>query len=125
MKKAIKNTTIADRLLFLFLIVASAAGLVYTREALSLGSDVVVEVNGRPVYTLSLDADTEVPIEGTHGRTVLEIRASKVRMKEADCSNQTCKKQGWISRGTIVCLPNNIVVIVGSGTKKDIDAITG
>lgn len=125
MKEAIRNTTLGDRTLFLLLIIASVAGLVYTREAFSRGSDIVVEVNGKPVYTLSLDANSELTIEGTHGRTVLEIRNSTVRMKEADCSNQTCIKQGWISRGTIVCLPNHIVVIVGSGTKKDLDAITG
>ena len=125
MKKAIRNTTIADRILFLLLIIASIAGLVYTREAFSLGSDVVVEVNGKPLYTLCLDADTEISIEGTHGRTVLEIKNGKVRMKEADCGNQTCIKQGWISKGTIVCLPNQIVIIVGSGIKKDLDAVTG
>lgn len=125
MKKAIRNTTIADRILFLLLIIASFAGLVYTREAFSLGSDVLVEVNGKPAYTLSLDADTEISIEGTHGRTFLEIKDSKLRMKEADCANQICVKQGWMSKGTIVCLPNHIVVIVGSGTKKDLDAITG
>ncbi|MBI5631898.1 MAG: NusG domain II-containing protein [Nitrospirae bacterium] len=125
MKKAIRNTTIADRILFLLLIVTSIAGLVYTREAFSLGSDVLVEVNGKPVYTLALDVNTEISIEGTDGRTVLEIKNNKVRMREADCSNQTCVKQGWISKGTIVCLPNNIVVIVGSRSKKDIDAITG
>ena len=125
MKEAIRNTTTADRILFLLLIIASVAGLVYTREAFSLGSDVVVEVNGRPVYTLSLDTNREIVIDGSHGRTVLEIKNSKVRMKEADCNNQLCAKQGWISRGTIVCLPNRIVVIVGSGITKDIDAITG
>lgn len=125
MKKALRNTTIADRILFLLLIIASVAGLVYTREAFSLGSDVIVEVNGKPAYTLSVDADTEISIEGTHGRTVLEIKDRRVRMKEADCANQTCVKQGWMSKGTIVCLPNHIVIIVGSGTKKDLDAITG
>ncbi len=125
MKKAIRSTTIADRALFLLLIIASIAGLVYTREAFSLGSDVVVELNGKPVYTLPLDANTEIVIEGTQGRTVLEIRDNNVRMKDADCTNQTCIKQGWISKGTIVCLPNHIVVFVGSGTKKDIDGITG
>jgi len=125
LKKAIRNTTIADRVLFLLLIIASVAGLLYTQEALSLGSDVVVEVNGKPVYTLSLDADTEISIEGTQGRTVLEIKDSKVRMKQAECANQICIKQGWMTKGTIVCLPNHIVVIVGSGTQKDLDAITG
>ncbi len=125
MKKAIRNTTIADRGLFLLLLIVSIAGLVYTREAFSLGSDVVVEVNGRPAYTLSLDTDAQISIEGAHGRAVLEIKDSKVRMKEADCANHICVQQGWISHGTIICLPNHIVVLVGSGTTKDIDAITG
>lgn len=125
MKKAIRNTTIADRILFLLLLSASLAGLVYTREALSLGADVVVEVNGRPVYALSLAVDRELFIDGKAGRTVLEIKNGRARMKEAECSNQTCIKQGWLKKGTIICLPNNIVVIVGSGAKKEIDAITG
>jgi len=125
LKQAIKNTTVADRVLFLLLLIISVAGLIYTREAFSLGSDVVVELNGKPVYTLSLDTNTEISLEGAHGQAVLEIKNSKVRMKEADCANQICMKQGWISHGTIVCMPNHIVVIVGSTTKKDIDAITG
>lgn len=125
MKKAIRNTTLGDRVLFLLLIIASVAGLVYTQKAFSLGSDVVVEVNGTPVYTLSLDAETEIIVDGSHGRSIVEIKHGKVRMKEAHCDNLICVKQGWISKGAIVCLPNNIVVIVGRGTKKDIDAITG
>ncbi len=125
MKRAIKNTTIADRLLFALLIAVSAAGLFYTREALSQGSDVVIEVQGRPVYTLPIEADREVPVSGTHGKALVEIRDGRVRMKEADCNNHICMKQGWISRGTIVCLPNSIVVIVGTGIRRGLDGITG
>ncbi len=125
MKRAIKSTTAADRILFLLLLVFSSAGLFYTQEAFSLGSDVLVEVGGRPLYTLSLNVDADLPISGSDGTAVLEIKDSHVRIKEADCSNQTCVKQGWISRGTIVCMPNRIVVIVGSRARTDIDAITG
>ena len=125
MKKIIRNTTVADRILFLLLLIASIGGLIYTREAFSLGTDVLVEVNGKPAYTLSLDYDAEIPVAGAHGHAVLEIKNSKVRLKEADCANQICVKQGWISHGTIVCMPNHIVVTVGGAKKKDIDAITG
>jgi hypothetical protein len=97
----------------------------YSREALSQGTDVVIEVNGKAVYTMSLDTNREIPVEGTHGRAIVEIRDGKVRMKEAQCENHICMKQGWITQGTIVCLPNSIVIITGSGSKKDIDAITG
>jgi hypothetical protein len=125
LKKAISNTTTADRVLFLFLIMSSIAGLLYTREALSKGSEVVIEVNGRPCYTLSLDVDKEVSVEGTRSTAVVEIKDGKVRMKESQCDNHICIKQGWMARGTIVCLPNNIVILIGTGTPDHIDAITG
>jgi hypothetical protein len=125
LKKALRNTTIADRILFLFLVIASNAGMFYTREALSQGAEVVIEVSGKAVFTASLNTDREVLVEGLHGRSIVQIRNGKVRMKESRCNNHICMKQGWITRGTIVCLPNSIVVIAGSSMKKDLDAITG
>jgi hypothetical protein len=117
--------TIADRALFLALVIASFAGLFYTREAVSRDADVVIEVGGKAVYTLTLDTDREVTVAGTHGDAVVEVKDGKVRMKEAPCENHTCMRQGWIAQGTIVCLPNRIVVIVGTGMKKEMDAIAG
>ncbi len=115
----------ADRLLLLFLIVASISGLIYTREALSQGAEVIIDVNGRPVYVLSLYTDQEVTVEGTHGRAVIEIKDGNVRMKEAPCDHRICMKQGWIAQGAIVCLPNNIVISIRNRTADHIDAITG
>jgi hypothetical protein len=125
LKRALSNTTIADRVLFLFLIIASVIGMLYSREALSQGPDVVIDIKGKPVYSLSLETDREIVIEGSNGNAVVEIKGGRVRMREAPCDNHICIKQGWITRGTIVCLPNSIVVIVGTGTRKNIDAITG
>jgi hypothetical protein len=128
LKETIKNTTLADRLLFLFLISLSIAGLFISREALSQGSEVVIEIDGRPAYTLPLYENRILSVGGSYGDTLIEIRGEKVRVKEAHCPNQICVKEGWISRGVIVCLPNKLVIIVGGG-KKDrhpgIDAVTG
>ena len=82
MKRALRNTTIADRTLFVILIMASLAGMFYTREALSQGDEVVIEVGGKAVFTASLDIDKEIPVKGSHGHAVVEIRNGKVRMKE-------------------------------------------
>jgi hypothetical protein len=125
LKKALSSTTIADRFLFLFLLIASVTGLLYSREALSHGPDVVIDIKVKPVYFLSLETDREIVIEGTRGNALIEIKEGRVRMREAPCDNHICIKQGWITRGTIVCLPNNVVVIVGTGTMKHVDAITG
>ena len=128
MKETIKNTTLADRLLFILLISVSIAGIFISRDALSQGSDVIIEIDGKPAYTLPLYANRLLSVGGPYGNTLIEIQGGKVRVKEAHCRNQICVKEGWISKGVIVCLPNKLVIIVG-GSKKDqqqgIDAITG
>jgi len=128
LKETIKNTTLADRLLFIFLIFVSIAGIFISRDALSQGSDVIVEVDGNPAYTLPLNVNRLLSVEGPYGPTLIEIEKGKVRVKESHCRNQICVREGWISKGAIVCLPNRLVIIVG-GSKKDkqqgIDAITG
>ena len=128
MKETIKNTTLADRLLFFFLISLSIAGIFVSRDALSQGSDVIIEKDGKPAYTLPLSVDRLVSVDGPYGNTVIEIQGKKVRVKEAHCRNQICVREGWISRGVIVCLPNKLVIIVGGNNKyqkQGIDAITG
>jgi hypothetical protein len=127
LKKVIRSTTFADRLLFFLLIAGSAAGIFISREAMSLSSSVVVEMDGKPIYTLPLTVDKTISVKSTYGDTVIEIRDRKVRVREAHCPRQICVKQGWVSRGAIICLPNRIVVTVGSGggPEKKFDAVTG
>ena len=118
----------ADRLLFMLLVAVSITGIFISRDALSHGSDVIIEIDGKPAYTLPLYENRILPVSGPYGNTLIEIQGGKVRVKEAHCRNQICVKEGWISKGVIVCLPNKLVIIVG-GSKKDqqqgIDAITG
>ncbi len=127
MKEVIKNTTPADRLLFLFLIIVSIAGMFIAKEAMPHGSDVIIEINGKPSYTFPLNTSRTIPVSSPYGEAVIEIKDKKVRMSEASCPNKLCIKEGWISKGVIVCLPNRILVIVGSSfnnAEKDIDAVT-
>jgi hypothetical protein len=128
MKRMIRTMTFADRLLFVFLLTASISGIFIAREALPESADVVVEINGRAVYTAPLSIDRKVLLNSICGETEIEIRSSRVRIKEAHCPNRLCMKEGWISRGVIVCLPNKLVVFVGgrgNRLKKDLDAVTG
>ena len=128
MKETIKNTTLADRLLFLFLLLLSVASIFISRDALSQGSDVIIELDGKPAYTLPLYVDRLLSVEGPHGKTLIEIHEGKVRAKEASCRNQICAREGWVSKGVIVCLPNKLVIIVGgsrNNRQRGIDAVTG
>ncbi|GAB4484222.1 MAG: hypothetical protein OHK006_07940 [Thermodesulfovibrionales bacterium] len=127
MKKSIKNAKLADKVLFLLLLCVSAAGIFYAREASPQGSDVIVEIDGKEAYTFPLGADTVVAVTGPFGDAVIEIRERKVRVREASCQNKVCVREGWISSGVIVCLPNRMIVHVGgkAGMSKDVDAVTG
>ena len=127
MKKVIKSTTLADRLLFLLLVAGSVCGVFFSREAVSQSSEVVIEVDGRPAYAFPLDVEKTVALNSRLGETVVEIRDRKVRVREAHCANRICVKQGWVTRGVIVCLPNRTVIYVGGGgpPSKKVDAITG
>lgn len=127
MKKSIKNAKLADKVLFLLLLGVSAAGIFYAREASPQGSDVIVEIDGREAYTFPLATDTVVTVTGPVGDAVIEIRDRKARVREASCQNRVCIREGWVSSGVIVCLPNRMIVHVGgkAGRAKDVDAVTG
>lgn len=117
-----------DKLLLICLIIFTIAGFLYNREFISSGNLVEISLVGidshqdnRTVYTLNLSEDREVSVRGPLGNNVVEIRGGKVRMKEASCPNKLCVHQGWIERGSIICLPNKVVVTV-SGDKNNSDS---
>lgn len=69
-------------------------------------------------YSLTLE-------DGSGTNTVL-VEPGRIRIAEADCPDQVCVNQGWISDGTvpIVCLPHRLMIeIVGAG--GDLDAGAG
>lgn len=133
--KITEGTTIADRILLIALIVISVSGFIFIKKAFPHGTDVIIEVNGRPAYKLPLNTNTTISVRGIVGDTVVEIKDRKVRIKESPCPNKTCIHNGWIDKGAIICLPNRVVVNIGSPVgidlqredkkNKTIDATTG
>jgi hypothetical protein len=128
LRRAIRKTTVADRLLLILLVAASVSGIFMVREAVPESAMVLVEIDGKPVFTAPLSSDRTIRLQSVYGPVDVEIRHMKVRISDVHCSNRLCMKEGWISRGVIVCVPNRLVVQVGNrGTilKKDLDAVTG
>lgn len=43
---------------------------------------------------------------------LIEVDGDRIRMLKADCKDQLCVRQGWISKSgqTIVCLPHKLVI---------------
>jgi len=81
------------------------------------------ELHGR--YSLPLDQALEVSLDD-HGHNILVIDGYDVYMKEADCPDQLCVKQGTIKKAgnMIVCLPNKITVEIIGKRDSEVDIIS-
>ena len=68
-----------------------------------------ITVNGEEYGTYSLAENQKISINDTN---VCEIKDGKVKMIETDCPDHLCMKQPAVgsSGGTIVCLPNKVVI---------------
>lgn len=126
LRDLIGKITAADTFLFIFLIVVSVTGLVFIKEVLPKGTEVIIEVNGKAAYTISLHEERAVEVQGINGTTRVEVKNTKIRVTDSPCPDKLCIKQGWIERGAIVCLPNRVIVRVNNGTDAtpQIDAVT-
>ncbi len=126
LREIINLTTAADRVLLFFLIIATSFSFSFVRHVFPKGTEVEVKVDGRIAYRLPIDVDRIVSVKGPLGVTHIEIKNNKVRAIDAPCENKLCVRQGWIDRGSIICVPNRVIVsVTGGNSKKDgLDAIT-
>lgn len=79
-----------------------------------------ITVDGEEYGTYSLSKDQVIRINDTN---VCEIKDGKVRMTEANCPDQLCIHQRAIDEngGTIICLPNRIVIEGEKGSEVQYD----
>ena len=76
---------------------------------------------GEEYGTYSLGKDQVIKINGTN---VCEIKNGEVKMTEADCPDHLCMKQKAVDStgGTIVCLPNKVVIEGEKGESHNEDS---
>ena len=98
---------------------ALAAWLLLSR--VPTGSIAAIYLDGELVERIDLAAVTESYTRTSTGKSgitdVVEVARGKIRVKEADCPDQVCVRQGWISDSTVpvVCLPNQVIVEIVGG----------
>ena len=105
------------RLNVIAVLVIVAVALAAAAAANALGSAVdartaVIQDADGNTFTMPLSQDDVLTVASSAGTNVIEVQAGKVRVSEADCPNQDCVEQGWISKAgqQIVCLPHKLVV---------------
>lgn len=86
-----------------------------------------ITVDGELYGEYSLNEDQEIAIGETN---ICRIKDGKVTMIEATCPDKLCVHQRAVdaSGGTIICLPNKVVIEAvggGSGVQDGLDSVTG
>jgi hypothetical protein len=126
MNSVLGRITVGDGCIMVLLLVAALAAWLLARG--SAGATVIVEQEGRVVFTAPLHSDCRGSLPGPEGPTVLLVEEGAVRVGQSSCPNHFCQRQGAISKSgeAVVCLPNRLLVrIVGPpSTMTDYDFLT-
>ena len=108
-----KIVTGTDIVILILLVVAGITGYIAFKRSMKHGGNVNVRVDGKLVRTVSLDDDGEYRIDGSDGGyNILVVKNGSAYVKEADCPDRLCVKQGKISGEgeTVICLPHKVVI---------------
>lgn len=114
---------------WIFLGILCAAAVVFLLVSVlgrEKGNCVTITVDGEVYGVYDLNCDQEIPVEKDGDVcNVVCISGEEVSMKEAQCPDHLCMKQGKISadHATIVCLPNQVVVEVSSVKENEFDSL--
>lgn len=86
--------------------------------------------DGTCVRTIDLDRVDEpysFTVEWDGGCNVVEVERGRIRVSEADCPDQVCVHQGWISNSVVpvACLPHKLVIRLVSSSEPAVDGATG
>ncbi len=116
-------------LALLLLLAAASAAFLLLRPG-TPGTVAVVTLDGEVVREIDLSALKEpvtFTVEGPEGlHNVITAEPGRIRVDSANCPDQICVHQGWISDDLvpIVCLPNRMIIEL-RGEGAQVDAITG
>lgn len=110
------------------LLAVAAACAVLIPLLIPKGNMAEITVEGTVVRTIDLSQVTQEEtfvVDGPNGTNTVEVAPGQIRVLAADCPDQVCVHQGWISDGTapIVCLPNQLVITIRGGDSSDVDGI--
>lgn len=115
-----------DFIAIAIVIILSAAGFLFLNTSHAQGSEVVITLGGSEYGTYSLADDRVIEIKSDFGSNTVVIENGSVYMKDADCPDRYCVKQGKVkdSGDSVICLPHKLVVGVKSHNGENtIDAV--
>ena len=117
--------------LVVLIVVVAAGAFAATRvfaggASAKTGAEVVIRDADGGEQRMALSEDAELTVATSAGTNIVQVKGGKVCVREADCPNQDCVEQGWISDSSqqIVCLPHKLTVnIEDPNASSSIDVI--
>jgi len=119
--------TAGDAVLLVSTLVLSAVLFFFMpRWVLSGGAEVEILAHDKVVGRYALDSDREVRVAGPLGTTVVEIKGGNAAIRSSPCPNKFCVHMGEFGTegGVLVCVPNEVVVRIGTEPREGLDAVT-
>ena len=122
-----KKTRFWVILIALLLVVSTVAAVLLAGR--TQGGTARVYQNGELLYTIDLtavDSPRSFTVERDDGGyNVIEVEPGRIRVSQANCRDQICVNQGWISTSAapVVCLPHGLVIEI-TGRDGGADAVT-
>lgn len=116
-------------LLLLLLAAAGSAAVIFLGQKEVSSPVARITRDGELLEEIQLDKvdkSYSFTVEDESGSNTVLVEPGRIRISQADCPDQVCVDQGFISDGTvpIVCLPHKLMIeIVGGGS--DLDAAAG
>ena len=93
------------------------------------GTFAVIKHDGKVIKTIDLSSVSqpyEIEIESDGGYNIIYVEHGRISVKDANCPDKLCVKQGFIENGAypIVCLPHRVTVSIKK-TAGEVDEISG
>lgn len=102
----------SDIKLILIILIFSFLLLMFTNTNKS--NYAFVYYDNKEVLKIDLSVNKNYSVEGFNGEVLIEVKDNKLRVSKEDSPLHICSKQGWMNTGSIVCLPNKIVITFDS-----------
>lgn len=112
-------------LVLLLAAVVLSAGFIFLKKEKPSTPVARITRDGELLREIPLDEVKEsysFVVEDELGSNTILVEPGRIRVSEADCPDQVCVNQGFISDGTVpvVCLPHKLMIeIVGGGSEFD------
>ncbi len=120
----------AGRLDVVFLLalgfISVVAWLLHQGEANTAPKTVSVRVFTEPeqFFRVSMPASRTLVVSGKLGPAEIQFSsAGEYRIASSTCPNHICVNYGWVKNGSLVCVPNGIVVVAEEKESR-VDAVS-